>query len=51
MINLEWLDADGQRIAMNYDVHPRSQDKAITVPAGAARVVVWLGMRVEGQMR
>jgi len=43
ILNLEFKDADGQRISMAYDVHPRSQAEAIPIPEGAVSVVLWLG--------
>jgi hypothetical protein len=45
VINLEFLDADGKRVSIVYDVHPRSQEQAIPLPEGAMAVVVWLGTR------
>jgi hypothetical protein len=43
MINLEFHFPDGTR-RMVYDVHPRSQDEAIPLPAGAVAVTIWLGI-------
>lgn len=43
MINLQiWL-TNGEHV-MLYDVHPRSQDEPIPLPADAVSVVVWLGV-------
>lgn len=42
MINLEFMLPDGDGL-MAYDVHPRSQDEPIPIPAGAVGVTVWLG--------
>jgi hypothetical protein len=49
MINLEFLDADGKRLHVLYNVHPRSQEGGgLLIPEGAALVVVWLGTVVPG---
>lgn len=45
MINIEFLDAEGQRVAMAYDVHPLSQEIPLVIPPGAVRLVVWLGIK------
>jgi hypothetical protein len=42
VINLEFMLPDGDGL-MAYDVHPRSQDEPIPIPAGAVSVTVWLG--------
>lgn len=48
MINLEFRAPDGSRLAMAYDVHPASQERAIVIPPGAVSVVVWLGTKSQG---
>lgn len=45
MINLEFLDDHGDRIGMEYDVHPRSQQEEVPIPDGAVAVRIWLGTR------
>jgi hypothetical protein len=44
MLNLQFLFPDGDSV-MAYDVHPRSQDEPVPLPAGAIGVVLWLGTR------
>lgn len=43
MINLVFADADGQQVGVEYEVHPRSQEAPVPIPAGAATVAVYLG--------
>lgn len=48
MINLEFVDDNGQTVDMAYDVHPGSQGVPIRIPTGVAGVSIWLGTRPAG---